>query len=670
MIFQRYNHLGTQALGIIKVVDGNYEQGVDGADNLSISCIGELNKGELLRWRDADGDDHEHLVSESRVSHTSGVAVSNATCINSIANLYGVPLPEEAPWGPPQEQITEDLEPGQFICSLKPFIDALLAGTIWSLGTITSLTGDDITYGISDITIEAKDDVRTVLTKVIEGYTPSTGGKLMMQTVFTDNGDGTTSHVINLKVVDTTSNNTPSATPVRRFTFGKNVAGVERNVDGSTLYSAVKAQGAEDGTGVPITDYVTGTDDQKNAYGYVDNNGVVQHSVAFYEDAECDSQTELHTKALAYLKEVSTPKVTYTCTLQAVEGVKVGDYVDVIDTGFTPEVRIRAVVSSISYKLLDRYRTGKVVIGNSSNAMQEAASKAHSADRATKGTDSYNDVAKLNDKVGFSDYASTSGTGVIKPDGTTTTVDSDGTLHAAGGSGSNRYIDGVTNGVGIFNPDLADANADVFELRSYVSSSVQRYLSFLMRSAGTLKKIFMSATHLPGTTPTSKIMLRPPADDDDGSKSMSLNAADGSYLELSTRGTGSTQTGSVDLTSGYIRENSSSHGRAGIKTTGNGNVYIGYEDNSALNENVNGISILRYEHNVSGNRSGMDIQSCGYTIGIRDFDPDASAGVSGLYIWTPGTTGAEDIYVNSNKLLTDVDELDIKDWVTQNFQHL
>ena len=39
--------------------------------------------------------------------------------------------------------------------------------------------------------------------------------------------------------------------------------------------------------------------------------------------------------------------------------------------------------------------------------------------------------AKLAEKVGFSDYATANAAGIVKPDGVTTTVDADGTIHAA-----------------------------------------------------------------------------------------------------------------------------------------------------------------------------------------------------------------------------------------------
>ena len=47
-------------------------------------------------------------------------------------------------------------------------------------------------------------------------------------------------------------------------------------------------------------------------------------------------------------------------------------------------------------------------------------------------------VDALNTKVGFTDYATTSVAGLVKPDNSTTTIDADGTIHAPA-SGSLQY---------------------------------------------------------------------------------------------------------------------------------------------------------------------------------------------------------------------------------------
>jgi hypothetical protein len=446
-MIQRFLRDGTPA-GVLQVVDGEWNAGVDGTDTLTITCLGELNKGDFVMWADDDGNLHEHEISESSVSHTSGVALVNATGINSVSELYGVQLPWLSELDQPvRQQVSNFMETFLFG---NHSLDQHDPRWVWG----SNGPDDDLPYGFPIdekyfvVTFEEKESLRSALAKIASYL-----GAEMRAVVTKENGE----YVRTIYMYQPMNQEDINAYPVKRFTFGKNVNGIKRDISGDTLYSAVHAYGAAikdeagEETGNRYECYSWGTDDQKNAYGYRGADGAMHHSVAIYENSDIDNLTDLQAESDRYLAYVSQPQVTYTCDIANVEGVKLGDYVDIIDTGFVPELRKRARVTSIKQKILEPTRSGTVVIGKKRDTFESAVVKAHAASKSDPNSDAHEEastISKLDSQVNNTDggiaqrltnlegrNATDAQTGFVKPDGTTTTVDSDGTIHASGGGG-------------------------------------------------------------------------------------------------------------------------------------------------------------------------------------------------------------------------------------------
>ena len=485
---QRFLRDGTPA-GVLQVVDGDWSASLDGTDSITITCLGELNKGDFVMWADDDGDLHEHEVSESSSSHTSGVALVNATCINSVSELYGLQLGNVFVDMPQPVR----MQVGNFMGSILNTSESNASRWVWGDNGV-----DDHVYGFSIaqewfvVSFDKKESVRSAIAKVATYM-----GAEVRAVLTKENGV----YVRTLYMYRPMDQEAVHVDPVRRFTFGKNVDGIKRDIDGETLYSAVHAFGAPikdaDGneTGARYECYAWGTNSQRDAYGYRGADGNMHHSIAIYENSQIDNLTDLQSEADKYLDYVSQPHVIYTCDIANVSGVKLGDYVDIVDEGFTPEVRKRARVTSVKQKILAPTRSGTVVIGKKRGTFEEAVVKTTEAAKSNPTSDAHEEAAvveKLDEQVNDtsdglsprvtdleSRTATTTQTGFVKPDGTTVTVDNDGTIHASGGGGGSYVtrtaeiqIDTLTNVSGATNTVQPGAAGD---LAFYISITQLAY---------------------------------------------------------------------------------------------------------------------------------------------------------------------------------------------------
>ena len=167
----------------------------------------------------------------------------------------------------------------------------------------------------------------------------------------------------------------------RRFDFGADLKSVHRRIADGPLYCRITPRGkgeqTDDGYGrkVRITSVNQGKDYLENPEmvdlaKLPDGNGGWEYPTLEVENSNCETPQELMEWALTVRDEYTTPNVSYEVdVLQAaaegvdMQGVSLGDSVQVVDRKFGDGLRLAGRVLEMSVNMLDE-RDAKLVIGN------------------------------------------------------------------------------------------------------------------------------------------------------------------------------------------------------------------------------------------------------------------------------------------------------------------
>ena len=361
----RYNNL----IGTVRALATQYTAGADGTDELSLLTTDNVEKGQRLMWRDDNdriaGLVHEMIVSSARTVHDKrGKALTEVKAINSIAELYWTDVPKQSGIYVPHYTGQTDSQgnPIQNGFVLDDLMEGILNGTRWEwvdgthfdIGGAITYVGMRETYDVS---------VREIIAAAAAGY----NGAELRTYVFADYDTCEVTHRY-VSIAYPLPGSSVSDTQTRgRFTYSKNLTGVVRDVGDSECYTAVRAIGAD--ITDPDTGEVTGRHEvyletqnaaQLQAWGKPMPDGTVGHSVYTVTSSE-ESDAVLGEIAAQTLEEVVTPDVTYTVDVCDMSGIRLREYVDVVDEDLG--VRMRARVTNIKQDLLDETRGGQVTFG-------------------------------------------------------------------------------------------------------------------------------------------------------------------------------------------------------------------------------------------------------------------------------------------------------------------
>lgn len=173
----------------------------------------------------------------------------------------------------------------------------------------------------------------------------------------------------------------------KRFVYSKDVASVQRTVDLTSLKTALYGYGKQndDGTYVTFRDVVwskangdpvdkpAGQDwvGDPNALAQWGRAGGTRHRFGVFTDGNQADPSALLQETWQALQSASQPLVSYQMSVvdleqiagYAHEAVRLGDTVAVIDTEFSPELRITAQVIEIDRDLINPQNT-QIVLGN------------------------------------------------------------------------------------------------------------------------------------------------------------------------------------------------------------------------------------------------------------------------------------------------------------------
>ena len=292
MIFYIYDRWGKQIGTLQDVISARHKDEINGEDSLSISFVGEqLVKGQRIVWRDKFGAWHEHTVSDLTTIHEEGAITTDAYCRNSIDELLTDYIIEKRPEGTSTVLLSVALEKSR-----------------WQIGT-TKVTGSFKTSWYHISAYEA-------ITDIVE----KTGGELLTQIEVT--GSEITARKVGIV-------QKRGSRITKRFTYGRNVVGIERTFEADEVYTALYGYGkgvekidtsgeATGGFSRKITfesvnngQAWVGDENARLIWGLPDGKGGVKHTFGKVEFSDCEDPAELLKLTKEALKESCKPKVRY-----------------------------------------------------------------------------------------------------------------------------------------------------------------------------------------------------------------------------------------------------------------------------------------------------------------------------------------------------------------------
>ena len=333
--FTRFSRWGDN-LGRLTVSAATHTDALDGTDELRITCVEDLVKGDRVVWVDLQGVCHEHIVDTiDRVHDDDGAPETQAVCINSINETWDDWLDDKRPSG-----------------GVSVALTSILADTRWEVGTCDQEGSASRTfYHLS---------VREGLAGIIETW----GGEL--ETTIVHDGAGIVRRLVGVRAKRGNQNS------AKRFTWTKDLVSVKRTVASDNpktrVYGygkGVETEGGGYGRRLTFGDINGGKDYVEDAeatavWGHPDGEGGILPAVASYVNEQCEDAAQLLKETKDHLEQVKEPKVTYTASVidlyafgRSWEGVGVGDAVAIIDKGFSDDgVRLHGRVSQIERNLL------------------------------------------------------------------------------------------------------------------------------------------------------------------------------------------------------------------------------------------------------------------------------------------------------------------------------
>lgn len=317
---------------------------LNGEDSVSISTLFPLAQGYRFLWQDKEGNYHEHVCQNPRVTREFGTPLYSDVAISSVCELFG--------------DIVEECDASNR--SVKDVFQEVMRNTRFS----ASMTDTDAKFP-ADADFSHK-SAREVLNACMNA-----AQKELITTIeVTERGVGERK----LALIDKRGNQRGH----RRFTYGKDLLKVERTEHAGVITACYgygkeleppkrkKLTFADINNGKP---YVVDENALK-AYGLSSDKDSARRNIfGVYENSDISDPSELKRATLEYLHAHSKPQVSYSVDVVDLasygrewEGVGVGDSVDIVDTCFSPTLRCRGRVTKIVRNYIDK--TANVTLGN------------------------------------------------------------------------------------------------------------------------------------------------------------------------------------------------------------------------------------------------------------------------------------------------------------------
>ena len=383
-LFDRWsNPLGD----IQSVLDAKRTRGTDGTDTLDITVIGEITKDERIIFRDSMGRWAEYICQYPETERSNGKPITTAYCSGSVCELSKVYIEDRR-----NRSATAEA------CLAKA-----LDGTKWKVGTVQA----GLTTHQADLAFY-HEFVSDALQDICDTF------GLELQTRIEAEGSTVKARYIDLL------EQRGDAESTRRFEYRKDLPSIKRTVDSDNVITRLWCWGKgveqtdENGEATGGYSRKIGISDVNNGKPYIDADastlaqwgiagpdGKTMPSEGVYENGDIDDPAKLLAAGKAYLAKASKPSVSYTATVAALgragfdpEGVDVGDSVQIIDSAFTPTLRLEGRVLKIEEDLIGTLADTTLTLGNITQSYtQRMAAQKQQLDKLINSSGAWSDAA-------------------------------------------------------------------------------------------------------------------------------------------------------------------------------------------------------------------------------------------------------------------------------------
>ncbi|MGE4654032.1 phage tail protein [Bifidobacterium hominis] len=387
MRFALFDRFGKPLGDIATVLEAIRTRATDGTDTLDITVIGEIGKDERIVFKDSMGRWAEYICQYPETERSTGRPVTTAYCSGSVSELSRTYIEDR-----------RNRDATSVACAAKA-----LDGTKWKTGTIQAGTSTH-TADLSFYHTSAID----ALDRVCDTFGLELSARIEVS------GDRVSARYVDLL------EHRGQSVATRRFEYGHDLTSVKRTVDGDDVVTrlwcwgkGVEAAG-EDGnaTGgygrkIGISDvnggkpYIDADASTLAQWGIIGADGKIHPAEGSYEDGDIDDPAKLLAAGKAYLAKASKPSVSYTADVETLgkagfdaAGVDVGDDVQIVDTTFTPALRLEGRVLKIEEDLIGGPDATKITLGNIRQTItQRMGSQQQQLDKLINSSGAWNDAA-------------------------------------------------------------------------------------------------------------------------------------------------------------------------------------------------------------------------------------------------------------------------------------
>ena len=387
MRFTLFDRWGNPLGDIQSVLDAKRTRGTDGTDTLDITVIGEINKDDRIVFRDSMGRWAEYICRYPETERSSSRPVTTAYCSGSVCELSKVYIEDRR-----NRSATAEA------CLAKA-----LDGTKWKVGTVQA----GLTTHQADLAF-----YHEFASDALQDICAAFG--LELQTRIEVEGSTVKARYVDLLE----QRGDPEST--RRFEYRKDLPSIKRTVDSDNVITRLWCWGKgveqadENGEATGGYSRKIGIGDVNNGKPYIDADaatlaqwgiagpdGKTMPSEGVYENGDIDDPAKLLAAGKAYLAKTCEPSVSYTATVVALgragfdpEGVDVGDSVQIIDSAFTPTLRLEGRVLKIEEDLIGTLADTTLTLGNITQSYtQRMAAQKQQLDKLINSSGAWSDAA-------------------------------------------------------------------------------------------------------------------------------------------------------------------------------------------------------------------------------------------------------------------------------------
>lgn len=371
MRFITYDRQGVCQGDLDGVLGANLTWGVDGTDTLEITLLGgqSVEKGWRIVFVDSMNRVREYIVTSPQTKRAAGMPMTSLACKGSVVEL--------------SQSYIEDKR--NRAASVRDALSKALEGTRWTVGDTESDTTADTSFYHTSVLEAVQSLCDTYKLELVASYGLASDGLTVTgRTISLVQAQGRATGVprrfeYRRDLTDITRTIDASDVVTRLYGYGKGVQSAP--ADGETMQAGYgrKLDFADVNGGKPYVEDTAAT----ALWGVPGPDGSMQPSCGVFEDGDCDDPAKLLAETKAALQTRSAPQASYTATVLAlgqagmdVDGVDLGDQVQIVDDSFTPRLALEGRVLKLETNLFNPSDT-TVTLGNliTTYSQQQAAAQ-------------------------------------------------------------------------------------------------------------------------------------------------------------------------------------------------------------------------------------------------------------------------------------------------------